>query len=80
MLRLVPPGLDVCEAVVPGQWASCRPFMRLRLVSVVAILAIAVSGVAGCKIKYDGDKSAPNGAFDAKTYVAEIVGLEGRCR
>ncbi len=43
--------------------------MRLRLVSVVAILAIAVSGVAGCKIKYDSDKSADGGAFNAKTYV-----------
>ena len=48
--------------------------MRLRLVTVVAILAIAVSGLAGCKIKYDSDKSASgtNGAFNAKTYVAQM--------
>ena len=48
--------------------------MRLRLVSVVAVLAIAMSGVAGCKIKYDSDKSASDangGAFDAKAYVEE---------
>ena len=48
--------------------------MRLRLVTVVAILAIAVSGLAGCKIKYDSDKSASgtDGAFNAKTYVAQM--------
>lgn len=46
--------------------------MSLRLVSAVAILAIAMSGVAGCKIKYDSEKSAGGGAFNAKTYVAEM--------
>jgi predicted lipoprotein len=45
--------------------------MNLRLVSVVAILAIAVSGLTGCKIKYDSDKGADT-AFNAKTYVAEM--------
>ena len=51
--------------------------MRLRFVSVVAILAIAVAGQAGCKIKYDSDKSAPgaNGqgaVFNAKTYAEGV--------
>ncbi len=49
--------------------------MSLRLVSIVAILAIAVSGVAGCKIKYDSDKSATGdngGEFNAKAYVEKI--------
>ena len=47
--------------------------MRLRLLSVVAAVLVAVSSVAGCKIKYDSDKSAAaNGAFDAKAYVAKI--------
>ncbi len=45
--------------------------MRLRLLSVVAILAIAMSGLVGCKIKYDSEKAA-NGAFNAKTYVEEL--------
>jgi predicted lipoprotein len=38
------------------------------------MLAIAASGVAGCKIKYDSDKSAGNqsAAFDAKTYVGKL--------
>ncbi len=49
--------------------------MRLRLVSVVAILAVALSGVAGCKIKYDSDKSADGangGEFNAQSYVETI--------
>ncbi len=48
--------------------------MRLRLVPVVAILAIAVSGVAGCRIEYDSDKSAGDdgGAFNAQTYVDKM--------
>ncbi len=48
--------------------------MRVRFLAVVAVLLVAVSGVAGCKIKYDSDKSAAgaNGAFDAKAYVTKI--------
>ena len=45
--------------------------MRLRLVSVVAVLSIAILGVGGCKIKYDSEKGA-DGAFNAKTYVEEL--------
>ncbi len=45
--------------------------MRPRFVSVVAISAVAMLGVAGCKIKYDGEKGA-DGAFNAKTYVEEL--------
>ena len=45
--------------------------MRLRLVSVVAVLSITILGVGGCKIKYDSEKGA-DGAFNAKTYVEEL--------
>lgn len=49
--------------------------MRLGLISVVAALAIAMSGLAGCKIIFDKDRAAAglnNGEFNAKAYVAKI--------
>ena len=49
--------------------------MRLRLLAVVAVLVIAVSGLAGCKIKYDSDTSGAGGAdaaFNAATYVDKL--------
>ena len=45
--------------------------MRLRLVSVVAALVIAILGVGGCTIKYDSEKGA-DGAFNAKTFVENL--------
>lgn len=76
-VRLDAQALLMPETRQGGCWGQgpSAGVMRLRLVSVVAVLLIAVSGVAGCKIKYDSDKSAPGaggGAFNAKNYVEEL--------
>jgi predicted lipoprotein len=49
--------------------------MRSCLYRGVVLFAVALSGAAGCKIKYDGDLSGPSagaGAFNAKDYVGGI--------
>ena len=45
--------------------------MHTRLTTIL-VMAIALAGISGCKIIRDGDSTAANGAFDAKTYVAGI--------